>query len=594
MSELNLAADALLHAYRNRTLTPDAVVTECLARIDRRASANIWIHVLSRDELEPYLARLRTLDPATLPLFGLPFAIKDNIDLAGIPTTAGCPEFAYTPTHSARVVARLVAAGAIPIGKTNLDQFATGLVGSRSPFGACHNAFDPDWLSGGSSAGSAVAVASGQVTFSLGTDTAGSGRVPAAFNNLIGLKPTRGVLSTSGVVPACRTLDCVSIFTLEATDARRVFAVAAGEDESDLYSRAPQDGQPARAGFVFGVPQTLEYFGDAATRASFEGAVAALCALGGEARDIDLSPMLAAARLLYEGPWVAERYAAIEDFIEAQPEALFPITRQIIGPAKARSAVDAFKAQYRLLALKREADRILAPLDFILTPTAPSIYRRDEEAAAPIELNSRLGYYTNFMNLLDYSAIAVPAGFCPRGLPRGVTLFAGAFQDHALLDYAEQLETALGLPLGATSARRSRPLPASEPAALRLAVCGAHMSGLPLNHELTSRGARFVGTTRTAAQYRLYALAGGPPRRPGLVQVPAGGAGVEVELWDLPLSEVGGFLAGVPAPLGIGTLQLADGTRVKGFLCEAAACGDAEDITAYGSWRCFLRGAAAA
>jgi len=244
--------------------------------------------------------------------------------------------------------------------------------------------------------------------------------------------------------------------------------------------------------------------------------------------------------------------------------------------------------------LKREADRILAPLDFILTPTAPSIYRRDEEAAAPIELNSRLGYYTNFMNLLDYSAIAVPAGFCPRGLPRGVTLFAGAFQDHALLDYAEQLETALGLPLGATSARRSRPLPASDPTALRLAACGAHMSGLPLNHELTSRGARFVGATRTAAQYRLYALAGGPPRRPGLVQVSAGGAGVEVELWDLPLSEVGGFLAGVPAPLGIGTLQLADGTRVKGFLCEAAACGDAEDITAYGSWRGFLRGPAAA
>lgn len=593
MSELNLAADALLHAYRRKTVTPEFVVEQCLARIAARREANIWIRALSRDELEPYLARLRGLDPATLPLFGLPFAVKDNIDLAGIPTTAGCPAFAYTPTRSASVVERLIAAGAIPLGKTNLDQFATGLVGSRSPYGACHNAFDPAFLSGGSSAGSAVAVAAGQVSFSLGTDTAGSGRVPAAFNNLVGLKPTRGVLSTTGVVPACRSLDCVSIFALEASDARRVFEVAAAFDETDVYARPMQAGHPAREGFVFGVPRDLEYFGDTATRACFEAAVAALQGLGGEARDIDLTPMLAAARLLYEGPWVAERYAAIEDFITRHPDALFPVTRQIIRPAVERTAVDAFKAQYRLLALKQAADRILAPLDFILTPTAATIYRRDEEAAAPFELNSRLGHYTNFMNLLDYSAVAVPAGFCQRGLPRGVTLFAGAFQDRALLDYAEQLDTALGLPLGATPARRSLPFPAVDPGSLRLAVCGAHMSGLPLNHELTSRGARYAGSSRTAASYRLFALAGGPPRRPGLVQVATDGVGIEVELWDLPLSEAGSFLAGIPAPLGIGTLRLTDGTRVKGFVCEAVATEGAEDISACGGWRGFLRSLAA-
>lgn len=589
MKELNLGAEALLHAYRHKTLTPEFVVEQCLARIAARRDANIWIRVLSRDELEPFLARLRGLDPATLPLYGLPFAVKDNIDLAGIPTTAACPEFAYTPTRSATVVARLIEAGAIPLGKTNLDQFATGLVGSRSPYGACHNAFDAAWLSGGSSAGSAVSVAAGQVSFALGTDTAGSGRVPAAFNNLVGLKPTRGVLSTTGVVPACRSLDTVSIFALETTDARRVFEVAAAHDAQDVFSRAVQPGSPARPGFVFGVPHTLECFGDDATRACFEVAVTALQALGGEAREVDLAPMLAAARLLYEGPWVAERYAAIEDFIRHKPDALFPVTRAIIGPAEGRTAVEAFKSQYRLLALKQEADRLLAPLDFILTPTAPTIYRRDEEAAAPIELNSRLGYYTNFMNLLDYSAIAVPAGFCARGLPRGVTLFAGAFQDHALMDYAEQLDTALGLPLGATSARRSQPFAAADPGALRLAVCGAHMSGLPLNHELTSRAARFVGATRTAARYRLYALAGGPPRRPGLVQVAGQGQAIELELWDLPLAEVGSFLAGIPAPLGIGTLILADGTRVKGFQCEAIATDGAEDISRFGGWRGFLR-----
>jgi len=588
MKGLNLSFNALLQAYRSGALTPEQVVEHCLAAIAASSENPIWIRPLTRDELEPYLAALRGRNPALLPLYGVPFAIKDNIDLAGIPTTAGCPEYAYTPTRSATVVERLIAAGAIPLGKTNLDQFATGLVGSRSPYGACQNAFDPAYLSGGSSAGSAVAVAKGQVSFSLGTDTAGSGRVPAAFNNLVGLKPTRGALSTRGVVPACRSLDCVSIFALESSDAAQAFLVASALDEEDPYSREMGTEVAFPPQFVFGVPRTLEFFGDAHTEACFNAAVATLTVLGGEAREVDLQPMLDAARLLYEGPWVAERYAAIRAFIEAQPEALYPVTRQIIAPAIGRSAVEAFEAQYRLQALKRTADKVMATVDFVLTPTAGTIYRRDEDAAEPIRLNSNLGYYTNFMNLLDYAAVAVPAGFCPQGLPRGVTLFAQAFQDLPLLAQAERLHAALGFTLGATG--HSQCSVWAPPAAdvLRIAVCGAHMAGLPLNHELSSRGAQFVAATRTANRYRLYALAGGPPRRPGMVQVATDGAALELELWDLPLAAVGSFMAGIPAPLGIGTVQLANGERVKGFLCEMAALDGAEDITHFGGWRHFL------
>jgi allophanate hydrolase len=587
----NLSIDYLLAAYRSGTLTPGAV----LGRIREQAQAcrdgNIWIRLLGEAETAPYLEALARCDPGELPLYGIPFAIKDNIDLAGIPTTAACAEFAYTPKQSAYVVERLIAAGAVPVGKTNLDQFATGLVGTRSPWGAVRNAFDPRYIAGGSSSGSAVAVAKGLASFALGTDTAGSGRVPAAFNNLIGVKPSRGLLGASGVVPACRSLDCVSIFTLDSKDAATVMTMAAACDPQDPYAREARPGPPARERFRFGVPRAeqLEFFGDDAAAALYHEAVKRLVELGGEPVTIDLQPFLETARLLYQGPWIAERYAAVEDFIENHGEAMLPVTRQIIAAGRAIGAVETFRGLHRLQALRRTTDAILRSVDFMVTPTAATIYTIDAVNEDPVTLNSRLGYYTNFMNLLDCAAVAVPAGFRADGLPFGVTLFAPVFHDAALLAYAARLHHAGGLTLGATG--RSVPAPPDAAACddvIRVVVCGAHLQGLPLNHQLTERGARLIAATRTASRYRLYALAGGPPRRPGLVRVASGGEAIEVEVWELPLAELGGFIAGIPAPLGIGTVELEDGTWHKGFICEPCALEDAVDITAWGGWRAWL------
>ncbi len=587
----DLSIGGLRAAYREGRLTPRALLGRLRERIAATEAHRVWITVLDEAALAPYLEALEARDPAGLPLYGVPFAIKDNIDLAGIPTTAACPAYSYLPEESAQVVARLIAAGAIPLGKTNLDQFATGLVGTRSPYGIARNAFDPDYVSGGSSSGSALAVALGLASFSLGTDTAGSGRVPAAFNNLVGVKPTRGLLSTRGVVPACRSLDCVSIFALDAADAAAVLDVAAGYDAADPYAREAQPGCAARERPIVGVPTTLETAGDPETERAFARAVAALEATGAVVREVDLTPMLAAARLLYEGPWVAERYAAIRDFIGQHPEALHPVTRAIIEPASGRGAVEAFEAAYRLQALKRAADAVLAGVDCVLTPTAPTIFRIEDEQREPVALNSKLGHYTNFMNLLDYAAVAVPAGFSPAGLPYGVTLFGPAFSDAALLAYADRLHRQLGVPVGMTERLPSALTASAAPPAeeFLLCVCGAHMSKLPLNHELTSRGGQLVAATRTAPVYRLHALPGGPPLRPGMVRVAEGGAAIEVEVWRLPAAAVGGFLAGVPSPLAIGSVELADGSRVKGFLCEAVAVDAAEDVTAFGGWRAVLR-----
>jgi allophanate hydrolase len=588
----NLSITRLRAAYLDGSLTPGSLVANLLARLTDGDPDHIWIRLLTEAELQPYLARLQGVDPAGLPLYGIPFAIKDNIDLADVPTTAACPAYAYVPARSAFVVQRLIDAGAIPIGKTNLDQFATGLVGCRSPYGATRNSFDPEFVSGGSSGGSAVAVAKGQVSFALGTDTAGSGRVPAAFNHLVGIKPTRGLLSASGVVPACRTLDTISIFALDMVDAQAVLRAAAGYDASDPYARAARPGPPPRTRFRFGVPQQLEFFGDAEAERLFGGAVKKLETLGGEAVPLDFEPFLGAARLLYEGPWVAERYAAIQSFIEAQPEALLPVTRQIIEPGRQSSAVAAFQAQYQLAEYKRLCDERLAGLDLVLTPTTGTIYRLAAVQAEPIRLNSNLGHYTNFMNLLDYAAVAVPAGFGRNGLPYGVTLFAPAFADAALAHYGHRLQRALGLPLGATGhaladASLLPDAPPSEPM-LRLVVCGAHLSGLSLNHQLTERGGRLVAATRSAPAYRLYALPGGPPKRPGMIRVDEGGGAIEVEVWELPEQQVGSLLTGIPAPLGLGSVELADGSWEKGFICEGYAAAGAEDITALGGWRVFL------
>ena len=594
MPDLSLNIANLQRLYRDRLLTPSALVEQLLERLAVDDAHHIWITRLTREQLLGYALALETRDPASLPLYGIPFAIKDNIDLAGVPTTAACPEYAYTPTHSASVVQRLIDAGAIPVGKTNLDQFATGLNGTRSPYGACRNSFNPDYIAGGSSSGSAVATALGLVSFALGTDTAGSGRVPAAFNNLVGLKPTRGLLSARGVVPACRTLDCVSVFALTVADARAVLDVVAAFDAQDPYSRPARPGRalPA-AGFRFGVPKEaqLEFFGNREYSALFDATVARLTALGGERVEIDLAPFLEAARLLYDGPWLAERYVAIRDFIERQPEALHPVTRAVIEKGRAPSATDTFAAMYRLTALRRTVEPILESVDVLVTPTAGTIYRIAELEADPLRPNSNLGYYTNFMNLLDLAAVAVPAGFAPNGLPFGITLFADAFREHALLDLAVQFEQAQALPLGATGQPHApiQPVFRLPPGYTTVAVCGAHLRGLPLNHQLSERGGFFLEATHTAPQYRFYALPGGPPFRPGLARVAENGAAIDVELWALPTEAYGSFVAGIPAPLGIGSVLLADGRSVQGFVCEAYALAGAQDITHLGGWRRYLQ-----
>ncbi|SFU43116.1 allophanate hydrolase [Nitrosospira multiformis] len=613
MSKLGPLGDipSLLQRYATGELNPTGVM-EAVHALIQDDSDNVWIHKLLLESLRQYARKVEEKGMAALPLYGIPFAIKDNIDLAGVPTTAACPAFTYTPQRSATVVQRLIDAGAIPIGKANLDQFATGLNGTRSPYRVCRNAFNPEYISGGSSSGSAVAVAKGWVCFSLGTDTAGSGRVPAAFNSLIGHKPTRGWLSTRGVVPACRSLDCVSIFAFTAADAERVLEAAASYDDEDIYSRRRENrddlaSQNLRQDFRFGIPhrQQLQFFGNLESARLFEEAITQLQALGGEVIEIDFSPFLEAAHLLYGGPWVAERYAAIQQFFDLHSDEVISPVREIIAGAHRFSAADAYNGSYRLHTLKRQADRTWSEVDCLMTPTAGTIYRIEEMLADPIRLNTNLGYYTNYMNLLDYSAVAVPAGFQNDGLPFGVTLVAPAHQDVSLLHLAARLQQAYSLPLGATGiplreevspemASFQRPAPPEQPVLVRVAVCGAHLSGLPLNPQLTSRNGRLVANTTTSPDYKLYALPGTPPLRPGLVRVDKNerGFAIEVEVWELPASEFGSFVAGIPAPLGIGTITLAGGEPVQSFLCEGYAVADARDISQFGGWRRYMQSTA--
>ncbi len=597
----DLSLSTLRARYLQGTLTPLQLVEQLHAQMQAEDAAldrHIWIRRLTLDEMRGYAQALAGRDPRTLPLYGIPFAIKDNIDLAGVPTTAACPDFAYMPERSATVVQRLIDAGAIPVGKTNLDQFATGLVGVRSPYGACRNALNPEYVSGGSSSGSAVAVALGLASFSLGTDTAGSGRVPAMLNNLIGLKPSCGRLSGTGMVPACRTLDTISIFALTAADAAQVLAVAEGEDASDPYSKPmPPAGYNfgAAASFRFGVPRAedLEFHGNAEGPALFAQAVEQLKALGGVPVEVDLRPFRAVATLLYEGPWVAERYAAIRPFIEKQPQALHPVTRVITEQGIRFSAPDTFEALYKLKALEKQTRGVWQGIDCLLTPTASNAYTIAAVQADPVRLNSNLGHYTNFVNLLDLSAVAVPTGMMPMGIPFGVTLVARSGQDLPLLTLAARLHAHTLPTVGATPHAPHRPGALPDAALfssgqVQVAVCGAHLSGLPLNHQLTQRGARLVRTVRSAPLYRFYCLPGGPVQRPGLVRVGQGGAAIEMEVWELPASEFGSFVAGIPAPLGIGTVALEDGSSVQGFICEAYAVAGAQDISHYGGWRAYL------
>ena len=596
--------EALQREYAAGTRTPVQVVEEIYGRIGSEGLRPVWISVVAKELVLARVAELAARsqeERAKLPLYGVPFAVKDNIDVAGMETTAACPAFAYVPVKSATVVEKLEAAGAVLIGKTNMDQFATGLVGTRTPHGACSSVFSAEHISGGSSSGSAVAVASGLVSFALGTDTAGSGRVPAMFNNLIGLKPTRGVISTQGVVPACRTLDCVSIFAETAGDAALVLAAASGFDAEDAYSRQPDVGTGSApwagaASFRFGVPVALEFFGDAQNPRLFSGAIEALKALGGEPVEFDLAPFLAVARLLYQGPWVAERFAAIAKFYGGHSGEMDPVVSGIIGGAAKYTAVDVFEAVYRLEELRRETAGAWQQFDVMLLPTAPRAYTHAEVAAEPVRLNSNLGYYTNFVNLLDLAAVAVPAGMgggSPQ-LPFGVSLIGPAFTEEALLGLADRLQRALNTTLGGsvrglaeTAAMMKSPVPAG---CLLMAVVGAHLSGQPLNWQLTQRGGRLVRVCKTSAEYRLYALANSVPMKPGLVREPGfEGPGIAVEVWALPSETVGSFVEGVPQPLGIGKAKLEDGTQVMGFIAEPAATLGAVEITHFGGWRAYLK-----
>jgi allophanate hydrolase len=584
-------------AYRSGKLQLSEVFDA--SRAEEKDSA--WIERLDDSKLRTQLQwlqeRLAALggDLSRLPLYGIPFAAKDNIDAAGWSTTAACPAFGYIAQQDATVVKRLREAGAVLIGKTNLDQFATGLVGTRSPYGAVSNAFKPEYISGGSSAGSASVVARGIVPFALGTDTAGSGRVPASFNNVVGLKPTRGWLSTTGVVPACRTLDCVSVFALTVDDADEIAQLVGGYDAADPYSREfpPNAWAPKPAPLKFAVPDQLEFFGDRQAEAVFTQTLDAWRALGAEIAPIDYSPFRELAALLYEGPWVAERYAVVEQLLERNPQAIQPVLGSILAGAKKFGALETFKYEYRRAALARRIDTALAPFSALIVPTTPTIYTIEQVMNDPIQLNSRLGTYTNFTNLADLAALALPAALRDDGLPAGITLIAPAWRDRALAQLGKRWQRHVDLPLGATgrslsSVPKETPAVAPDKSVVRLAVVGAHLTGMPLNHQLTSRDAVFVERCRTASTYQLYALANTTPPKPGLVKAVTAGAPVEVELWDVPTEYFGSFVAEIPAPLGIGSLELEDGRVVKGFICEPIGLQGARDITSFGGWRAYL------
>ncbi|RWD68990.1 allophanate hydrolase [Mesorhizobium sp.] len=594
MNDIRFDIASLRAAYQSG-LGIAEVIDAVLARIDAAGDPGIFIHLATKEELLAEADALGPFDPVAKPLWGIPFAVKDNIDVAGMPTTAACAEYAYTPDKDATVVARLKAAGAFVVGKTNLDQFATGLVGVRTPWPIPRNAIDPKLVPGGSSSGSAVATARGIVSFALGTDTAGSGRIPAGLNNIVGLKPTVGALSTTGVVPACRTLDCVSVFALTVDDASSVFSVAAAHDAADPYSRAvavqPLAARPPV--LTVGIPAKadLKFFGDASMQAGFEASLAALETLGARLVEIPFGDFYATADLLYEGAWVAERYAAIRDFFEANEAALHPVTRKIIGGARNLSAADAFRGLYALQAYKSRLAPVIASVDLFCVPTAPTHYTVDAVLADPIATNSRLGTYTNFVNLLDMCGIAVPTGTRDDRLPMSVTLLAAAGRDGLVAAVARDLHAASGLALGATGWPQTSAQPVGAPAddgTIELVVVGAHLSGMPLNGQLKEAGASFSRSARTAPSYKLYELAGQIPPKPGLVRVGHGGAAIEIEVWRLCPDAFGRFVAAIPPPLGIGTIELDDGTSAKGFLAESVGLAAATDISAYGGWRSYV------
>lgn len=599
-----LTAGWLRGQYLNGTLDPEEVIREIIRRAERDKEMNIWIEPPAEAQIAPFLAALKELNPQEHPLWGIPFAVKDNIDVKGLPTTAACPEFAYQPDADAAVVARLVAAGAIPVGKSNLDQFATGLVGVRSPYGETHNALRPEYISGGSSAGSAVAVARGQAVFSLGTDTAGSGRVPAALNGLVGYKPSLGAWPVRGVVPACASLDCVTVFAHNLEDALTVDRAARGFDAADPWSRSVKREATALPGKLLLPEAPLDFYGPHADeyRRSWERAEAVVQGLGLPVERVDCTLFSEAAAILYDGPWVAERWADLAGFVESHREAVLPVTESILssGAAERHTASSLFQAMHRLQQYKRAAELLLRDAVLVL-PTCGGTWTREQVAANPVGANSEMGRYTNHCNLLDLSAVAIPAGEAAGNLPFGITLFALADSEHLLAGAGELLaegdspgrEDGLGESAGSsagaeageaggTGAAAGAELPASS--MVTLAVCGLHMRGFPLEKQMLEHGARFWQEARTAACYELVKLPT-VPAKPGLLRQAAGGSSIKLELWQMPLASLGSFASLIPAPLGLGRVILADGREVTGFICEGYAAAGAENVTAYGGWR---------
>ncbi|MBB4192143.1 allophanate hydrolase [Rhizobium aethiopicum] len=537
----------------------------------------------------------RSPEPNSLPLWGIPFAVKDNIDVAGLPTTAACPAFFYQPEKDATVVARLRAAGAIVIGKTNLDQFATGLNGTRSPYGAPRSVFDKDYVSGGSSSGSAVAVASGLASFALGTDTAGSGRVPAAFNNLVGIKPTPGLVPNGGVVPACRSVDVVTVFAATVGDGVAIRKVMEGYDAADPFSRKAVPASLPASGLRIGVLDGAEreFFGNRQVEALYDAAIERARALGATIVACDYAPFRQAAELLYNGPWVAERLAAVKDFLATNAVDFDPTVRTIIECAKAYDAVAAFEGRYTLEALRQKTGKEWEKADILMLPTSPTTYTVEEMMADPIVKNGHFGRYTNFVNLLDCAAIAVPAGFdADDHLPAGVTLIGPAFTDDALAAFADAMHRAANAGMGKdrlSAIPEASRVPPADDGLVPIVVVGAHLTGMPLNHELTRPGGRRIRSCRTAPDYRLFVLPGTVPPKPGLIREPGfDGTGLEVEVWKVTPEAFGRFVQNIPAPLGIGKVTLDDGSQISGFLCEAHAIEGAREITELGGWRAYV------
>ncbi|MEQ1307236.1 allophanate hydrolase [Acinetobacter bereziniae] len=572
------------NAYANQQIDIDGLI-DYVKTIKNDDHA--WIEIASSAQIQMQIEYLKTQNCDDLPLYGVPFAVKDNIDVAGFHTTAACKDAKYLANTDAFVIAKLKKAGAVVVGKTNLDQFATGLVGVRSPYGAVKNSFNPEYISGGSSSGSSVAVANGIVPFSLGTDTAGSGRVPAGHNNIVGLKPTKGWFSTTGLMPACRTLDVISIFALTSDDAWLVATLMQGNDKTDAYSRS----HPANVATQFSkgkiaIPAQLEFYGDIESEKAFKIAVERVQALGYEVESIDFTDFNLLARALYNDAWVAERTVAVEARVSRQQA--HPVIAQIIAQADQFKATDTFKAEYQRAELAQKINLQLQAYDALLVPTSPTIYRISEVEADPLNKNSHMGAYTNFVNFADLAAIALPNIIRADGLPSGVTFIASAWYDQALAKFAQQWQTLTELPLGTSSYRYQKSLEIESQNSVKLAVVGAHLSAMPLNFQLTTRQSTLLAKTRTAKSYKLFALKNTVPPKPGL-QFDIDGTAIEVEVWDIPLANFGAIVAEVPSPLGIGNLQLEDGTWVKGFICEAYAIQEAVDISHFGGWRAYIK-----